>query len=260
MIFLALRDETFFIIPIEGGSGRGYIVSVLLLPRFLRQEHALETTGNHASAEGAVRVPHSRCGRGQGLAGYRFLAGVVITGVSGTLVSCTPIGAWLYDDPTFVLSEMTVRGAGNPSDTLEMVLTACNRNDYPIQATGIEVSLEMEGTSLGSVQSSQPYTLQTRDSTKLTVPLAMLEESTDPGTSISYVMTGHTTLQTPIGERRVELFQQGAVALKPRDEVAHIRAAGRPCRPGKSTLPSYMPIPIQIEPPPQPPMPSQMPQ
>jgi hypothetical protein len=68
-------------------------------------------------------------------------------------------------------------------------------------------------------------------------------------------MTGYTTLVTPIGERRVELFQRGDVQLKPRDEAAHVRAVTRPCRPGRSTLPAYMPTPIMLGPPQPPPPP-----
>ena len=164
---------------------------------------------------------------------------------------CVPFGGWLYDDPTFVLSELTVRGGGGP-DTLEMVLTACNRNDFPIQANEFVVSFEMEGHSLGSSETSVPVMLQTRDSTKLTVPIAFPHDQADPSARLSYVMTGHTRLQTPIGERRVELFQRGRVSLKPRDEVVHIEQAGKPCRPGRSTLPGYMPTPVLAAPPPEP--------
>ena len=177
------------------------------------------------------------------------MAGLFACGVAA---GCVPFGGWLYDDPTFVLSEITLRGGGNPDDTLEMVLTACNRNDFPVQATGVVVSLAMEGSTVGSAQTTQPVMLQTRDSTKLTVPIAFAPRTDNGIEGLSYVMTGHSTLQTPLGERRVELFQRGRVTLMPRDEVAHIPAAGRPCRPGKSTLPGYMPNPVVRNPPPEP--------
>ena len=179
------------------------------------------------------------------------LAGLLVLG-SGAVLACVPIGGWLYDDPTFVLSELTLRGGGNPSDTLEMVLTACNRNDFPVQANGFVVSFEMEGRPIGSTATSVPVMLQTRDSTKLTVPIAFPPRREGSGSDFSYVLTGHTTLQTPIGERRVELFQRGHVALKPRDEVLHIQQAGKPCRPGRSTLPGYMPNPVIMRPVPEP--------
>lgn len=174
---------------------------------------------------------------------------------SSAATACVPFGGWLYDDPTFVLSELTLRGRGNPGDTLEMVLTACNRNDFPVQASGFVVSFEMEGSPIGSAETSVPVMLQTRDSTKLTVPLAFRASRGEGAAQLAYTMTGHTTLQTPIGERRVELFQKGQIALKPRDEVVHIPMAGRPCRPGRSTLPGYMP-PVRTLPPQEPiPMP-----
>ena len=179
------------------------------------------------------------------------LAGILACGM-GAAAACVPIGGWLYDDPTFVLSELTLRGSGDRSDTLEMVLTACNRNDFPIQANEFVVSFAMEGQRVGSTETSIPIMLQTRDSTKLTVPIAFLHDQADPPARLNYVLTGHTRLQTPIGERRVELFQQGRVVLKPRDEVAHIERAGRPCRPGRSTLPGYMPTPVVRAPPPEP--------
>jgi hypothetical protein len=180
-----------------------------------------------------------------------YLAGLVAFG-SAAVVACVPFGGWIYDDPTFVLSELTLRGAGNPEDTLEMVLTACNRNDFPVQANGFVVSFQMNGSAMGSAETSQPVMLQTRDSTKLTVPIAFAPQHPDSAGRLSYVLTGHTTLETPIGERRVELFQQGRVVLKPRDEVLHIQQAGRPCRPGRSTLPGYMPTPVITGPPPEP--------
>ena len=177
------------------------------------------------------------------------MTGLLVLG-AGVAAGCVPIGGWLYDDPTFVLSELTLRGAGDP-DTLEMVLTACNRNDYPIQASGFVVAFSMEGTSMGRTETSVPVMLQTRDSTKLTVPIALPRRSAMP-TQLSYVLTGHTRLQTPIGERQVKLFQEGRVMLKPRDEVVHIAQAGKPCRPGRSTLPGYMPTPVLVAPPPEP--------
>ena len=181
---------------------------------------------------------------------------------TATAVACVPFGGWLYDDPTFVLSELTLRGAGATSDTLEMVLTACNRNDFPVQANGFVVSLAMQGKEVGTTETSAAVMLQTRDSTKLTVPIALGAPQSDSTIPFSYVMTGHTTLQTPIGERRVELFQRGQISLKPRDEVVHIAQAGRPCRPGRSTLPGYMP-PVRTLPPQEPvpiPVPTSQPQ
>lgn len=175
----------------------------------------------------------------------------LLSAVLPALSGCVPLGGWLYDDPTFVFSEVTLRGRGARQDTLEMVLTACNRNDYPVEARAIQVSLNMAGSSLGPAQFSQPFTLQTRDSTKLTVPFPLPLGGNAHGT-LSYVMTGFTTLITPIGERRVELFQTGNVQLQPRDEVAHVFAKAKPCRPGRSTLPNYMPTPIILEPPPTP--------
>ena len=169
--------------------------------------------------------------------------------------ACVPLGGWLYDDPTFVFSELTLRGRGIANDTLEMVLTACNRNDFPVEARAIEVSLNFAGASLGPAAFSQPFTLQTRDSTKLTVPFPMPRGTEGTRGKLAYVMTGYTTLVTPIGERRVELFQRGDVQLKPRDEAAHVPARSRPCRPGRSTLPSYMPTPVLLGPPPPPPPP-----
>jgi hypothetical protein len=179
----------------------------------------------------------------------------LLAGALVVLAACVPLGGWLYDDPTFVFSELTLRGGGTPDDTLEMVLTACNRNDYPVEARAIEVSLNFAGASLGPAEFSQPFTLQTRDSTKLTVPFPMPRAAEGTHGKLAYVMTGYTTLVTPIGERRVELFQRGDVQLKPRDEAAHVRAVTRPCRPGRSTLPAYMPTPIMLGPPQPPPPP-----
>lgn len=162
---------------------------------------------------------------------------------------CTPFGGWLYDDPSFAFSEVTFRGPGGVPDTLELVLTACNLNDYPVEAHTVELVLMLDGSRLGEARFEQAFMLQSRNTTKLSVALPL-----PPGTDTlahrrKFLLSGYTTVQTPMGPRRVELNQSGDFSLAPRNEVALVNSRARPCRPGHSTLPSYMP-PVHLLPPP----------
>ncbi|HSE28671.1 MAG TPA: hypothetical protein VLA95_10615 [Gemmatimonadales bacterium] len=155
------------------------------------------------------------------------------------LGACTPLGAWLYDDPSFALSAVALREFETGPDSVELRITGCNRNDFELMGVGFEAQLNVDGRVVGSGRHENAYQLGTRDSTSFTVvlPVASVEELTPPENGKSpYELIGTTTVKTPIGDRRVGLRQEGEVRRgadglqwRSRNVVA--------CRPGQSTLP-----------------------
>jgi hypothetical protein len=155
------------------------------------------------------------------------------------LGACTPLGAWLYDDPSFALSAVALREFGTGPDSVELRITGCNRNDFELMGVGFEARLNVDGRLVGSGLHENAYQLGTRDSTSFTVvlPVESVEDFTPPVDGKSpYELVGSTTVKTPIGDRRVDLRQEGEVRRgadglqwRARNIVA--------CRPGQSTLP-----------------------
>jgi hypothetical protein len=169
----------------------------------------------------------SRAGRRLLLTGFVLTAG------------CTPLGAWLYDDPTFALARVGVRDVPEGQDSLMLILAGCNRNDYDLMGFGFEAQFAVDGRQVGTVRTENLYQLDMRDSTMITVmvPLDSTTNIAPGGVAASlYELTGQTRIHTPIGERQVRLVQKGEVR-KSEEGFAWSTWKTRACRPGMSTLP-----------------------
>ncbi|MGH7585248.1 MAG: hypothetical protein ACREMH_03295 [Gemmatimonadales bacterium] len=165
--------------------------------------------------------------------GRLLLGGFVLT------AGCTPLGAWLYDDPSFALARVGLRQSGSGPDSLELVLAGCNPNDYDLMGFGFEAQLRVDGREVGAVRTENTYQLVMRDSTLITVMLPVQSaENLAPGQAVAslYELVGQTRIHTPIGDRRVEMVQKGEVRREEGALAWHGWKA-RACRPGLATLP-----------------------
>lgn len=159
---------------------------------------------------------------------------------------CTPLGGWLYDDPSFALSEVSLPGR-TPADTaIGLTITGCNRNDFTIQGSALSLNLVLAGDSIASGTYNSQFTLAMRDSTRLAVqipPSRRMPDST--GQRPSFTLTGQAIVYTPIGTRTVRLDQRGKMTRR-KDSVL-VAEQVPSCRPGQSTLPPMESVPIIIE-------------
>jgi len=171
------------------------------------------------------------------------VAGFLLAGIG--VLGCTPLGGWLYSDPTFALSGVRTTYQGAPADTLQLVLTGCNLNDFNVDALTIDGQLLVEGTPVGSLQSDRAFTMKMRDSVDVTVLLQIPRQDEprvhakgDDLLEVKYELTGRVELATPIGVRRVNLLQKGDVRFDSAGMPSGwtVRNA-RPCKPGQSVLP-----------------------
>jgi len=161
------------------------------------------------------------------------------------VLACTPLGGWLYSDPTFALSGVSTKFRGSPADTLQVILTACNLNDFDIDGLTVEGHLLVDGNPVGSLKSNRAFLMKMRDSVDVPVPLEIpradeppVHSKGDDYLAAQYELTGNIHVSTPIGVRRVRLQQRGTV----RFDSAGIPSGwtvtnARPCRPGQSMLP-----------------------
>jgi len=171
------------------------------------------------------------------------ITGLLSIGLGG--LACTPLGGWLYSDPTFALSGVSTRFRGSPADTLQVILTACNLNDYDIDGLTVEGHLLVDGNPVGSMRRERAFLMKMRDSVEVPVPLQIPRADEPPvhakgGDFIAaqYELNGNIHVSTPIGVRMVRLQQRGSVRFDSAGMPSGWTVTNaRPCRPGQSMLP-----------------------
>lgn len=180
----------------------------------------------------------------------RLMVWLAALGAAGVgALACTPLGGWLYSDPTFALTGVSTRFRGMPADTLQFVLTGCNLNDFNVEGLTIEGRLEVAGAAVGDAWVDRDFTMPMRDSVDVPVPLVMPRGEAPPvhakgsgPETAEYELNGRIEVNTPIGIRRVMLRQAGQVRFDSAGILSGwtVRNA-RPCKPGQSILPGQSP-------------------
>jgi Late embryogenesis abundant protein len=157
-------------------------------------------------------------------------------GLLALVCACTPLGAWVYDDPSFTLHSVEVRRAGQ-ADSLDLVFVGCNRNDYDLTGEKFTTRLAVAGETLGEVERDQPVFLGTRDTSVFTVTVPVPSHALETGgPGRRFELSGGSEVHTPMGTRKVAFRMRGRVQYK--DETLRWSGdAGPMCRPGLSKLP-----------------------
>lgn len=152
----------------------------------------------------------------------RRAAGVAVALVTLTAGACATIQQALnFQEPQITLQEINVTGLGLSGGTLDLVFDVYNPNDYRLRSTRLEVGLDLEGTYFGDALIDKPLDLSPENHSRVVMPVrfawsgvgaaarALLERQ-----ELKYGITGAALLDTPIGERRVQLKSNGDVPLR----------------------------------------------
>lgn len=168
----------------------------------------------------------------------RQLLAVALMGMGAS--GCTAMGAWLYQDPTYALRAVNIRpGAAGAerNDSLELTFIGCNLNDYDLTETSFQTRMEIAGARAGEVTHSQTLFIATRDTARFTVVMPLREGSLpSKGAANPFEIVGTSSLETPIGQRSVNVRFAGRVEVTGETFTWSTRADG--CRPGTSVLPA----------------------
>ncbi len=163
--------------------------------------------------------------------------------VAGMLLgstACTAMGAWLYQDPTYALREVNLRPGettAGTSDSLELVFVGCNLNDYDLTETKFQTRMNIAGETAGEGEHLQTLFIATRDTARFSVVLPMRGGALPmSGKANSFEIIGKSSLQTPIGERFVNLRFAGRVEVA--GETVRWLTRTEVCKPGTSVLPA----------------------
>lgn len=137
-------------------------------------------------------------------------------------LSCATIRQALsFQEPQITLQEINITGLGLSGGTLDLVFDVYNPNDYRLRSTRLEVGLDLAGTYFGDALIDKPLDLSPVNHSRVVMPVrfawsgvgaaarALLETQ-----EVEYGITGAALLETPIGERRIELKGAGEVPLR----------------------------------------------
>jgi len=139
-----------------------------------------------------------------------------------TLFACATLrNAVTFENPQIELREINVTGLGLSGGTLDLVFDVYNPNDYRLRSTRLEVDLELAGTDFGKALIDKPLDLSPENHSRVLMPVRFAwsgvgaaARSLLESQELPYVLTGAVLLETPIGERRVELKSKGNVPLR----------------------------------------------
>ena len=139
-----------------------------------------------------------------------------------TLAACATLqNALKFENPQVELREINVTGLGLSGGTLDLVFDVYNPNDYRLRSTRLEVGLELAGTDFGESLIDKPLDLSPVNHSRVVMPVRFAwtgvgaaARSLLESQELPYGLTGAVLLDTPIGERRVELKSKGTVPLR----------------------------------------------
>jgi LEA14-like dessication related protein len=151
---------------------------------------------------------------------------VAVVGVSllvGVAVShCATLrNALTFDEPQIELQEINVTGMGLSGGTLDLVFDVYNPNQYRLRSTRLEVGLELASTDFGEALIDKPLDLSPQNHSRVVMPVRFTwagvgaaARSLLQSQELPYGVTGAVILDTPLGERRLQLKSNGKVPLR----------------------------------------------
>jgi len=146
----------------------------------------------------------------------------IVTLLTVTLSACATLrNALTFENPQIELQEINVTGLGLSGGTLDLVFDVYNPNDYRLRSTRLEVGLALAGTDFGEALIDKPLDLSPVNHSRVVMPVRFAwtgvgaaARSLLESQELPYGITGAVLLDTPIGEKRVELKSTGNVPLR----------------------------------------------
>jgi len=129
--------------------------------------------------------------------------------------------ALAFEEPQIALQEINVTGLGMAGGTLDLVFDVYNPNQYRLRSTRLEVGLELASTDFGEALIDKPLDLSPENHSRVVMPVRFTwagvgaaARSLLQSQELPYGITGAVILDTPLGERRVQLKSNGKVPLR----------------------------------------------
>lgn len=139
--------------------------------------------------------------------------------------ACTPLGLWLYEDPVVTVSRITLelrKPARAKPPPVVVALDVKNVNDYPLSAERLELSLRVDGISVGKLRHDSTVAVATESISTLAVAMPVerwaISDRLEASRRVSHIVAvqGRATFRTPIGIRKVRFAQAGEMVFSER--------------------------------------------
>jgi LEA14-like dessication related protein len=138
------------------------------------------------------------------------------------LTGCATLRSALnFQEPQVALQEINITGLGLTGGTLDLVFDVYNPNDYRLRSTRLEVALDLEGRHFGDALIDRPLDLSPTNHSRVVMPVQFEWAGVGAAArgfltrqAVQYAVTGAVLLDTPLGEKRVQLRSSGDVPLK----------------------------------------------
>ena len=148
------------------------------------------------------------------------LLSVAVCGVA--LSGCATLrNAMTFEKPQIELQEIDITGFGLQGGTLDLVFDVYNPNQYRLRSTRLEVGLALASTDFGEALIDKPLDLSPQNHSRVVMPVRFTwagvgaaARSLLQSQALPYGITGAVILDTPLGERRVQLQSTGNVPLR----------------------------------------------
>jgi hypothetical protein len=136
------------------------------------------------------------------------------------LVGCTPLGLWVYDDPTVTVSRVRVNAEAVGTPPVLVALDVNNPNDYELSTTRVELRLSLDSLPIGRVDRDSSVSLPKGVAT---VAFPVVPDRATTRARLErfrtgmhrFLIEGRATLATPFGTRDVHFAQEGDLAFGP---------------------------------------------
>ena len=146
----------------------------------------------------------------------RVVSLVLGLGLSG----CALVQHVRFQAPSAQLTGVSITGLGLQGGSLDLKLDVFNPNSYTLRSTRLQVGIDLENTPFGTAALDQPLELPPAAHSAVRVPLTFTWSGVGAGAramlgkgSVNYGLTGRILVDTPLGERSVDLRTNGVVAV-----------------------------------------------
>jgi LEA14-like dessication related protein len=136
------------------------------------------------------------------------------------LTGCTPLGLWVYDDPVVTVSRVTLElqeSRRTGKSPLVVAIAVDNQNTYALSAERLELSLRLDGVTIGRVQRDSSVPVAMAAVSVVDLPLALQKQTTPERLAVlgsgahKYSVHGRAIFRTPFGTRKVPFDEQGSM-------------------------------------------------
>jgi LEA14-like dessication related protein len=145
--------------------------------------------------------------------GILLAAGAVAIAASA---ACSTLGRQAFSEPIVTLKDVRIASMGLNGGNLDVKLNVYNPNGFRLDATRLTYRLLVDSTPLANGVMDSRFTVQDKDSTTVTIPVAFSWSGLGAGIrsvfntgAVNYRVNGDVTVGSPVGNFTIPYSQTG---------------------------------------------------